>query len=252
MDGIWKRRRFLAASAALVSSLALPAKAAGRSRFTAVAFDAFPVFDPQPVAALAETLFPGRGADLTNAWRVRQFEYCWLRSLSDRYADFMQVTEDALVFAARAAKLDLTDDKRHQLLGAWTSLKAWPEAVPVLRRLKERGVSLAFLSNFTPAMLHGGVAAAGLEGVFDHVLSTDAVKTYKPDPRAYQLGLEAFKRPKQEILFVAFAGWDAAGATAFGYPTFWVNRQGLPLEELGTRPDAIGANLEDLLRFLEA
>ena len=25
-----------------------------------------------------------------------------------------------------------------------------------------------------------------------------------------------------EIAFAAFAGWDAAGAKAFGYPTFWV------------------------------
>jgi 2-haloacid dehalogenase len=62
--------------------------------FKAIAFDAFPIFDPRPVFGLAETLFPGKGAAFSNAWRTRQFEYQWLRALSGRYADFWQTTED--------------------------------------------------------------------------------------------------------------------------------------------------------------
>jgi 2-haloacid dehalogenase len=68
----------------------------------AVAFDAFPIFDPRPVSSLAEEFFPGKGAELSNAWRTRQFEYTWLRTVAGRYADFWQVTEEALTFAARA------------------------------------------------------------------------------------------------------------------------------------------------------
>jgi 2-haloacid dehalogenase len=82
--------------------------------------------------------------------------------------------------------------------------------------------------------------------VFEHVLSTDLVKTYKPDPRAYQLGIDALGLPREQIVFAAFAGWDAAGAKTFGYPTYWVNRLGLPPEELGILPDGTGANLTDL------
>jgi len=249
-----RRRRILTTALGLATGLILtkPAVAISTIRFAAVAFDAFPVFDPQPVATLAETLFPGQGANLTNAWRVRQFEYTWLRSLSNRYADFMQVTDDALIFAARSNKLELTTDKRSQLLNAYSALKTWPDVIPVLRILKDRGVNLAFLSNFSPKMLHGCMQAAGISGLFDHVLSTDAARTYKPDPRAYQLGVDAFKRRREEILFVAFAGWDAAGAKAFGYPTFWVNRLGLPPEELGVLPDATGRTLMDLLSFLDS
>jgi 2-haloacid dehalogenase len=62
--------------------------------FKAIAFDAFPIFDPRPVFGLAETLFPGKGVEFSNAWRTRQFEYQWLRALSGRYADFWQTTED--------------------------------------------------------------------------------------------------------------------------------------------------------------
>jgi FMN phosphatase YigB (HAD superfamily) len=82
-------------------------------------------------------------------------------------------------------------------------------------------------------MLEANIKRARLDGFFDHVLSTDQARTYKPDPRAYQLGIDALKLTREEILFAAFAGWDAAGAKLFGFPTFWVNRQKLPPEERG-------------------
>jgi 2-haloacid dehalogenase len=34
-------------------------------------------------------------------------------------------------------------------------------------------------------------------------LSTDRVKAFKPDPRAYQMGVDAFKLKKEEIAFAA-------------------------------------------------
>jgi 2-haloacid dehalogenase len=66
------------------------------------------------------------------------------------------------------------------------------------------------------------------------------------------MGIDAFKLKREEILFVAFAGWDAAGAKSFGYPTFWVNRLGLPAEKLGVTADAVGPNLTDLVTFVKA
>ena len=83
-------------------------------------------------------------------------------------------------------------------------------------------------------------------------LSTDKVHAYKPDPRAYQMGLDTFRLQREEIAFAASAGWDAAGAKWFGYPTFWVNRMHLPVEALGVAPDAMGDNLHDLVRFVKA
>ena len=217
----------------------------------AVAFDAFPVFDPRPVFALAEDLFPGKGLELGNAWRTRQFEYTWLRVVSQRYADFWQVTADALVFSAKSLRLDLTEDKRTRLMQAYLDLKPWPDALPALQSMKGAGLRLAFLSNFTPRMLTAVVAGAGMDSMFEALLSTDSIRTYKPDPRAYQLAIDALKLPREEILFVAFGGWDAAGAKSFGYKTFWVNRQNLPVEELDAPPDAIGTTLGDLVSFLK-
>jgi 2-haloacid dehalogenase len=218
----------------------------------AIAFDGFPIIDPRAVFARAEEIFPGKGLELGNAWRTRQFEYTWLRTLGGRYADFWQVTEESLVFAAKALGIDLSADQRDQLMQTYLNLKAWPDVAPALKQLREAGIRMAFLSNLTDAMLDVAVKNSGLEGLFEPHLSTDKVKAFKPDPRAYQMGVDAFKLRKQEIAFAAFAGWDVAGAKWFGYPTFWVNRLNAPVEELSSTPDGIGPGLGDLVKFVLA
>jgi len=102
----------------------------------------------------------------------------------------------------------------------------------------------------TAELLESGIRNSGLDSMFDHVQSTDRVKACKPDPRAYGMALDAFGLKREEILFAAFAGWDAAGAKSFGYPTFWVNRQNQLAEELGVTPDAGGITLDDLVSFV--
>jgi 2-haloacid dehalogenase len=218
----------------------------------AIAFDAFTVFDPRSVVAIADGVFPGKGAEFAAAWRTRQFEYCWLRTLTGHYADFWHVTADALDYTARAMKLDLSAAQRDTLMNAYLALPAYPDAQPALRAMKQSGLRLAFLSNMTAEMLTTLTKRAGIADLFDPHLSTDAVRAYKPDPRAYQMGLDAFGLPREQIAFSAFGGWDAAGAKAFGYPTFWVNRLGLPIETLDTTPDAQGGSLIELQKFVTA
>jgi 2-haloacid dehalogenase len=239
------------ASGAAMDATAWPGEGPGSAgRIRAVAFDAFAIFDPRSVFALAEGLFPGRGAELSNEWRARQFEYSWLRVAARMYEDFWTVTEDALVFAARKAGIEMSAEQRDTLMNAYLELKPWPDVALALGTLKQSGMRLAFLSNFTPKMLHQCINYAGLQGSFEAALSTDAARTFKPDPRAYQLGIETLRLDRGRILFVAFAGWDAAGAKAFGYPTYWLNRLNTPPEELGQTPDASGKDLQEMLSYL--
>ena len=248
------RRDFLrlavgSAGTNLVGSV-LPAFAAANKTARAIAFDAFTTFDPRPVFVFAEELFPGQGAELSNVWRTRQFEYQWLRAASGHYADFWQATDGALVYAAQLLKLELTADKRERLMGAYRKLKAWPDSAPALRALKESGIRLALLSNATPDLLEAWIGNSGLQGMYEHVLSTDTIRTFKPDPRAYQMAIDAFELNREQIAFAAFGGWDAAGAKWFGYTTFWVNRLKLPVEELGVAPDGTGPTLAELVSFV--
>ena len=248
------RREFLES---LIGGLAMSAPsirrasaASARLPVRAVAFDGFAVFDPTPVAILAEEIVPGRGTQLVTAWRSRQFEYQWLRTLGGRYADFRRTSEDGLTFAAKSLGLPLTGDARARLVDAQLMLVPWPDARDAIHALRAADIRLAFLSNMTERMLEDGAERAGFRGAFEHVLSTDRVRAAKPDPRAYRMALDALELRRDEITFVAFAGWDAAGATWFGYPTVWTNRLTLPPDELDAPPALIARNLGDVVKFV--
>lgn len=236
---------------ALASAFVTPAAAQepAAPRFKAVVFDYFVIFDANSVTPAVEEAFPGKGAEFTRAWRSKQFEYGFLRSITGHHADFFRVTEDALVYTAEAMKLDLTSEKRQKLLNAYLTLKPWPDAADGLRKLRASGVRIITIANFSPKMLRANAENAGIADLFDELLSTEANGTYKPDPRAYALGLEHLKLKKEEIVFAAFGGWDAYGAKSFGYPTVWVNRFGLPTEKLGIEADRTTREMAGLLKF---
>ena len=106
----------------------------------AFVFDAYgTLFDVHSVAALADTLAPGRGAELSRLWRTKQLEYTWLTSLmaSTRRPrkDFDKVTERALEFAVAALGLSLRRDARRKLCAAYLSLAPFPDARAALAGL---------------------------------------------------------------------------------------------------------------------
>jgi 2-haloacid dehalogenase len=229
-----------------------PVSAGGapRKRFAAIAFDYFVLFNPDSVVSAVDRVFPGKGRAFTDIWRTRQFEYSWLRSMTGRYVDFSKLTEDALAYTANAMHVDLADSQKRQLLDAYLYLTPWPDTVDALHRLRESDVRVITIANFSPDMLRANAEHAGLTTLFDALLSTDANHTYKPDPRAYQLGVDYLRLSKQDIVFAAFGGWDAAGAKSFGYQTVWVDRFNQPAEELGVRPDRTVTDLKGLLDFV--
>ena len=248
------------AAAAVCGAVAIASTSIGQSfspvergvhrRYAAVAFDYLVLFNPESVVSVVDQIVPGKGREFTNLWRTRQFEYCWLRSITDRYVDFEAITNDALVYSANALGVELTAAQTHQLVDAYRHLTPWPDAADGLRRLRQAGVRVITIANFSPTMLRANADAARLTALFDDLVSTDANHTYKPDPRAYQLGVERLMLDKRDIVFAAFGGWDAAGAKSCGYPTVWVNRLDQPLEELGVHPDRTVANLNGLLDFV--
>lgn len=231
----------------------------------AVIFDAYgTLFDVHAVTAAAEQMFPGHGDALSQLWRRKQIEYTQLRTLADpdgaHYRPFWDITVDALRFSARTLHLTLNRAAEKRLMDEYACLSAFPDALPVLRQLREQRDSatdtnaaapaLAILSNGNPQMLDIAVKSAGMSGLFDRVLSVDAVRAYKPAAAAYALGTHAFDAQPREIVFVSSNGWDVTGATWFGFTTFWLNRSNAPVEELGVVPHGTGGGMNELPAFL--
>ena len=207
-------------------------------------FDAYgTLFDVHSVVVAGAAITPDPMA-LSLAWRSKQLEYTWLRALMGRYVDFWTITEDALRWAI--ARLDLRADEPavRRLMDAYLTLACFPEVPAALAALA--GQPRAILSNGAPAMLAAAVSASGIAAHLDHVLSVDAVQTYKPSPAVYALGPQALALPAREILFVSSNAWDVAGAKSFGYQVAWCNRVGAPAENLGMRADFELRSLTDL------
>lgn len=218
----------------------------------AIAFDAYgTIFDVHSIAKLADRHFPGRGAELAALWRVKQIDYTRLRSMSGRYEPFSKITSDALVHSARALGLALGDDHAVALMRQYDHLGVFDDAARALHVLRNLHVPLAILSNGDPPMLEAIVSNNRLDGVFASLLSVDSVGIFKTAPEAYALGPKAFGCAAAEILFVSSNCWDACGAAWYGYTTFWINRAGLPIEELGVVPAGTGRTMDEVLAFVE-
>jgi len=216
----------------------------------AVLFDAYgTLFDVYSVGLLAEQLFPGHGQGLALLWRDKQIDYTRLLTMSGRYKPFWEVTRAGLRYAAARLALPLDAGAEERLMNQYRHLSAFPENRDVLMELKRRGIPSGILSNGDPEMLAVAVKSAGLAELLSPLLSVHGVQRFKTDPAAYALGPQALELPAREIVFVSSNGWDAIGATWFGYTTLWVNRSGLPLEQLDTSPTRIGSSLRDVLDF---
>ncbi|WP_299362222.1 haloacid dehalogenase type II [uncultured Paracoccus sp.] len=189
-------------------------------------------------AALAE-IWPR----LADDWRRKQLEYSWIRAITGDHADFWTVTAQALDWAAEAH--GLAPSQRDRLLDLYRHLPAYPEAADAMATLRQRGAQLAIFSNGTPEMLAEAVASSRLEG-FDALLSVETAGVYKPAAASYRIVTDHFGCLPGEITFVSSNGWDVYGATRFGFASVWVNRAGLPVDNLPARPGRIVTDLTGL------
>ncbi len=217
------------------------------SKHGVIVFDAYgTLLDIQSVLDVAQQELGAVAGRVLDLWRVKQLEYSWLRTLMGTYADFDQVSRDALSYALAASAASIENDARQRLLDAWFRPQPFPDVPDALEKLRQQGQRLAILSNGSPAMLRLALDHAGLTATFDQVLSVDAVQRFKPDPAVYRLVQNQLHVPPAETLFISSNGFDVAGAKAFGFRVCWINRGGRPLEQLGQQPDHEITSMSDL------
>jgi 2-haloacid dehalogenase len=220
------------------------------SGIKACVFDAYgTIFDFASAASRCPGIPDDRRSALTALWRDKQLQYTWLRSLQGRYADFWQVTGDALDFALETLEI-ASPPLRARLMDLYLALEAFEDAPHALRALREAGFATAILSNGSPAMLDAAVRAAGLHGLFDAVFSADAVKAFKTDRRVYDYGVQQLGLRPDQVSFQSSNAWDAFAASDYGMRVVWCNRYGQRPERLPGRPDHEIRSLAELPALL--
>jgi 2-haloacid dehalogenase len=206
-------------------------------------FDAYgTLFDFNSAVARHRAAIGPKADALSEMWRTKQIQYTWLRNSMGDYAPFWQVTGEALDHCLAAHSI--TDPSvRDRLMKAYLALDPFPEVQAMLDKLRRAGKRLAILSNGNPEMLDPMVKASGLADRFEAVLSVDAAKVFKVDPRTYMLVEQRLGVKPDKVCFLSSNCWDAHGAAHFGFQTFWVNRGGVPEDNL---PGKVVAEIKDL------
>jgi len=218
----------------------------------AILFDAYgTLLDIHAAMAVHQARIGPRAPEMSALWRQKQLEYTWTLTLAQDYRPFDIVTADALDFAL--AQHGINDPAlRADLLATYRVLPPFPEVLGALATLSRSGLRLGVLSNGTGEMLDAAFAAAGLEELLDPILSVDALRIYKPDPRVYAMATNALALAPSEIGFVSSNAWDAMGAARFGFRVFSLRRRpdpveydlnvrAIPIAHLGEIAPALGA-----------
>jgi 2-haloacid dehalogenase len=213
----------------------------------AVVFDAYgTLFNvATPVHRLTAEI-GDRANDLATLWRQKQLEYTWLRSLVGVHADFWHVTRDALDYAL--AELDISEaGLADELMTLYLKLDAYDDVSASLAAIRAKGKRTAILSNGSPSMLDAIVRHAGIDRLFDQVLSVEEVGVYKPSRRVYRLAMQKFHlQDAPSVCFVSANTWDAQSAAVFGFQVIRIARKPARDENLPGKPAGIISTLTEL------
>lgn len=212
-------------------------------------FDAYgTLFDVASPVVRQQATLGDKAADLAKLWRAKQLEYTWVRSLVGVHADFWKVTRDALDFTLEALSISepgLSDELMTDVL----KLDLYADVAAALQALRGKGKRLAILSNGSPSMLDSLVRHAGLEKVFEQVISVEEVGIYKPSRRVYRLAMQKFSiHDAPSICFVSGNGWDAHSAAQFGFQAVRLKRALVPDDRL---PGTLSGAIENLGQLVE-
>lgn len=120
------------------------------------------------------------------------------------------------------------------------------ESKEVLLKLKE-SYPLVLVSNF-----YGNIGVVlqefGLDGIFKEIIESAVVKVRKPDPRIYQLGVEALQLPAENIVVVGDSyDKDIVPAHSIGCKTVWIKGESwTPDEQEQGVADRVITSLKEL------
>ena len=115
----------------------------------------------------------------------------------------------------------LSDDEKSEMNFFWHRLRAWPDSVPGLYRLKHRFI-IAPMSNGNIALMTNMAKYAGLP--WDCILGAEVARHYKPDPESYQTAVDLLGLHPDQVMMTAAHQGDLLASQKVGLKTAFVPR----------------------------
>jgi 2-haloacid dehalogenase len=219
---------------------------AARTRPDVVAFDVNEtLLDLAPVrAALVEH---GQPADLLPTVFSRTLLLGFAASTAGSWCRFREAFEAAL-----AQLTVLPQEQRATIADAFLELAPHPDVEPALRRLTGAGVRVVTLSHGSPGVAEAGLSRGGVAPLVERTLSTESIRTWKPDRAAYLWAAGVCDVPPERMALVAVHSWDVHGAQRAGLTGGWAARAEGVYAEVFDAPHVRGDSLVEVVEGLLA
>ncbi|WP_166259233.1 haloacid dehalogenase type II [Marinobacter salicampi] len=196
------------------------------------------LLDVSALDPLFERLF--NDASTRQEWFLTLQENWLTATIIHKYLPFGDLAKSALVMVGKRRGVDVSEDDQGELIDGMLSLPAHEDVAEALTLLRDNGYKLTALTNSTLAAARKQLASAGLDHFFEHILSVDEVKRYKPAREPYAMAAERLGIQTGDFMMIAAHAWDIAGAAEAGCRTAFVERPGKVQNPVGVRADIHG------------
>jgi 2-haloacid dehalogenase len=151
-------------------------------------------------------------------------EYSFRRGLMQNYKNFAVCTSHALDYSCTFYKLSLTKEQKHELLDSYRTLPAFRDVKDGLARLKAASFRLYAFSNGSADAVETLLVTAGIRDFFLGVVSTDDLRSFKPNPAVYGHFLRKSGASGNSAWLISSNPFDVIGAISAGMRAAWVRR----------------------------
>ena len=133
-----------------------------------------------------------------------------------------KIVEDLLPDLSAKEGRDLADAKEASFRERADELEPLPGLLDFMREAKDRGLSLALVTNAPEENVEAMLLALELREFFDEVVLSDEVGPVKPDPAPYRAALDRLGVAAEEALAFEDSTSGIASAVGAGIPTVGV------------------------------
>jgi 2-haloacid dehalogenase len=178
-------------------------------------------------AGITEALKKHTGEDaaaFSSLWRDKQLEYSFRRGLMQNYQHFAICTRNGLDYVCSVMGYDISSEDRDELMAQYRILPAFPDVRDALPKLQQGDFRLFAFSNGRKSDVCDLLDNSGISSYFSDVVSTDEIKSFKPNPAVYAHFLRRTGATGKEAWLISGNPFDVIGAISSGMRGAWVKR----------------------------
>jgi 2-haloacid dehalogenase len=179
-------------------------------------------------------------------WFDELIKLSMVATITGEYSDFSVLAKAALAAVAERHGKRVTEAAETQIMSTVRALPSFPDVKPGLQKLKDAGFRLVVMTNSPLASAEHSIKNAGLNLLFEKVMSVDAVKKFKPAPEVYRHAAKEAGIDIGNLMMVAAHAWDTTGAIRAGGHAAFVKRPGQALDPASPQPDLVVSDMEEL------